>query len=316
MARTFSQLNQILGEYVQPGGKSFAAAMQQVLPRLHDLGLWRDLVYEISIDASLGYVALPVDIDAVLVCTVNDLPRPLRSLWSDIRISGRLAVLSGWYGVVDAGYFPVMRDLTDVTTYDAETGLDTLQGFLAGSNTAATTLTGEIVIETDTFNSTGTSQTLTQTITSSLTFAGEDSFSQIKAIRYNNVNVSVDLVIPTATGEIVATVPEGSGVLRFRRFRVPTNIGTTTTVHFLVKRAAPTELTDDTVIYLSSIGALKAGLLAVIAEDNSDLDRAARHWGEAGKILDQELQSITGGNKPRLKFDLSGGVCLPVHSQY
>lgn len=113
--------------------------------------------------------------------------------------------------------------------------------------------------------------------------------------------------------KVIAAVPAGSGVLRFRRFRT-SNKAPDTTVHLLVKRGAPSNLVAATVIHLGNLGALKHGLLGLIAEDNADLERANFHWGMAGKLLDQELAAMFGSAKPTLR--MHDPACNGVQNLY
>lgn len=310
---TVTQLEGILGAYVPPGAADFTSALKQVLPRLHDIGLWRDLAYEVSLSGQYGYISLPADTDSVLACTINGFPRLTRSLWHDVRITGRQATLSPYYGAVDAGWFPVLLDMCDVqgvTTAVAVTD-DTLLALASGTATpiVAATFLGNIDIRV---NST---TTLTQTaVTSNLAFVNDDGdFTAITEIVYTDVTVPVDLIDSAFPTKVIATIPPGSGVLRFRRFRTSSKAADTT-VHLLVKRSSPSNLTPDTIVHLGNIGAIKHGLLGVIAEDSGDVERAGYHWGMAGKILDQELASLFGAAKPSLRFhDPAAG---PIHNHY
>lgn len=301
-AYTVAQLEAILGDYVAPGGE-FIPSLAQVLPRLHDIGLWRDLAYEVSLSGANGYVTLPADTDAVLACTINDAPVRTRSLWHDVRISGRQATLSPYYGVVDLGFFPVMLDMAtvqDVASADV-VGPEELHAYLAGTTTAATaTGAADMVILS---YSTGTALATAATSESGdLVLTCEGGAKTITSIVYNNVVDAFDIVDPDFPTMVIATVPTGSGVLRFRRFRTAVQ-ASTTTVHLLVKRGCPVELTEDTIVHLGNLGAIKHGLLGLVQEDGGDIDRAGFHWGMAGKLLDQELASMFGAAKPTLRFE-------------
>ncbi len=310
-AKTVSQLEGILGSYVVPDS-TFTAALEQVLPRVYSMGLWRDLAYEVSLDGSNGYISLPDDTDSVLAVTVNDHPRMARSMWHDVRISGRNATLSSYYGIVDLGYFPVMWDFETTqgvatadlvpqylfTLYPAGTtsAPEAFAGSitLIGRSADGVTVSGEAVLDTDL-----------------LIDLDQGSVTSVTSIQYNDITQPLDLHDDHG---LIATIPTGSGVLRYRRFRT-SETTPTCTVHLLVKRSCPSDLTDSTVIYLSNLGAIKHGLLGLIAEDNADLDRADRHWKECGKLLDEELLSIMGSAKPTLTLDLSGGHSAPpIHN--
>ena len=310
-AHTLAQLEVILGEYTVPGGMSFASAMGQVLPRMNALGLWRDMAYEISLPGNLGYVSLPADTESVLACTINDRPRATRSLWHDIRITGRSATLSQYYGIVDAGFFPVLLDMADVQETDTVTAVTQFDAYQQGTTSAAETQ-GIITISGVTED--GRKVTFTQTEANDLVFTSATGIVRITSITYDDVREDLDIVDPDFPTKIIATIPQGSGVLGFRRFRISSS-DDSTTVHLLVKRACPENLTENTVIYLGNIGAIKHALLGLIAEDNADIERAEYHWKKCGQLLDQELLSIFGSAKPTLTIDLSGGrSAWPIHS--
>lgn len=315
-AHTVAQLEDILGsgeyKYFSPGG-NFLGALKQVYPRLIDMGLWRDMAYEVSMSGQYGYISLPADTDAVLACTINDFPRNTRSQWHDVKITGRQAILSGYYGIVDDGFHPVLLDMKEVEGV-AETadvvGEAIFFAYPAGTTTAITSFAGTITITGKDVDG----RTLSETNDTGIALTDvevevTDPLVEITSIIYNDIPYPVDVVCSTFPTKVIATLPAGSGVYRVRRFRT-SNKEPDTTVHLLVKRGAPSDITEDTIIYLGNIGALKHGLLGLIAEDNADLERANFHWGMAGKLLDQELASIFGAAKPTLRFSdpAAGGV--------
>jgi hypothetical protein len=301
-AYTVAQLEAILGDYVAPGG-AFIPSLAQVLPRLHDIGLWRDLAYEVSLSGANGYVTLPADTDAVLACTINDVPVRTRSLWHDVRISGRQATLNAYYGVVDLGFFPVMLDMATVQGVARAdvVGPTELHAYLSGTTTPATATGGGDTVTIA--YSTGTAQATSVTSdTGSRTFTCAGGAKVITSIIYNDVTEAFDLVDPDFPTLVIATVPTGSGVLRFRRFRTAVKAASTM-VHLLVKRGCPVELAADTIIHLGNLGAIKHGLLGLVQEDGGEIERAGFHWGMAGKLLDQELASMFGSAKPTLRIE-------------
>lgn len=304
-AYTLAQLESILGYVVEQGGDMFATKMRQVLPRLNDMGLWKDMAYEVSLSGELGYVSLPSETDAVLACTINNFPRNTRSLWHDVRIVGRTPSLSGYFGIVDAGYFPVLMDMEDVqgeVTADLA-AVTTFNAYNAGTSTAAE-LAGQIVIEGQT--AAGRNVTLTQGTSS---FTASPGITKITSITYDETADAVDIIDPNFPTKIITTVPAGSGVVRFRRFRT-SNKDANTVIHLLVKRGCPDNIISSTVIHLGNIGAIKHALLALIAEDSSDVTLASQHWGMCGKLLDQELASMFGSAKPSIRISdpAAGGV--------
>lgn len=327
-AYTVAQLEGILGtgvyRYVDPQG-DFTQALRQVLPRLYKMGLWPDLVYETSVSGKYGYISLPSGTDSILACTVNNLPRPVRSLWHDIRITGRSAALSTAYGIVDDGFHPVMLDMKDAQGVDSVDDVTPVSEiFIVPSGDTVTTWAsdpeGTVTVVTDNSTTQGyqTTEATWAVSPGDWVVSPDDTFSRITEIRYEGITETLDVLLDGfGDGPVVlATIPPGSGVLRFRRFRTPVKHDSTV-VHLLLKRDAPSDLTDETVVHLSSIEAIKHGLLGLIAEDNADLQRAEYHWTTAGKLLDQELLSVLGAAKPALSIDLSGGrSALPIHNLY
>jgi len=300
-AYTVSQLESLLGSYVEPSG-NFTTALAQVLPRIYNLGMWRDLTFEDSFAASNGYISLPHDAESVISCTVDNLPRPARSMWTDVRFAGRNPILSPYFGIVDDGLHPVMLDMKEVQGVDSEEDVGAVAGDLSGfyegttSDMNAEDMAGAVTIRV---NATGEGEgLLTSNETGPLVFLKSEDYTRILNISYENVAVPFDLVDQTYPDKVIATIPAGSGVLRFRRFRttkIPDSV-----VHLLMKRACPAFLTEDTVIHLGNINAIKHALLGRIAEDASDLQRAEIHWATCEKLLDDELDCFRGSAKPLL----------------
>jgi hypothetical protein len=315
-AYTVSQLQSKLGQYVEPNG-DFVAAIEQVLPRLYNLGLWRDLVFETSVPAPHGYISLPEDVDAVLGCTINDNPRPTRSMWHDIRIVGRNAELSPYFGIVDDGFHPVLLDMKEVQDVEEEEDVvvNQLRIHPTGTTTAVMSFDGQITIVTNDADETGRTHTLNQaTGGGGTTFESDvpDDFTRILSITYSDIDQPYDLVDPNFSTQVIATIPKGSGVIRYRRFRV-SDADENTTIHLLCKRGVPSFIDDNTIIHLGNINALKHALLARIAEDNADVERATYHWSVATQLLDAELDAMRGSAKPVVKLDIWGGGNRPYN---
>jgi hypothetical protein len=76
-------------------------------------------------------------------------------------------------------------------------------------------------------------------------------------------------------------------------------VGQTKNVKLLLKRAWEPVLTQDDVIYLGNLNAIKHGLLGMLAEDNADLERAQYHWTICRQLLDEELDAARGAAKPK-----------------
>ena len=120
-----------------------------------------------------------------------------------------------------------------------------------------------------------------------------------------------DLIDPNFPTKVVATIPAGSGVLRYRRFRTPEK-SESCTVHLLLKRDSPANISNDTVVHLGNLGAIKNAMFAIIDEDSADRGRAKDSWAEVQRVLDEELQATMGAAKPTLRLDF--GPCPPIQS--
>lgn len=306
MAQTVAQLQDLLGEYIAPNGE-FARALKQVLTRLHAMGTWKDTTGEISLSGEYGYVSLPHDVDGVLAATVNDRPGPVRSLWHDVRLVGRTAQVGGYHRAIDAGYHPVILEMSDVQDADDVVATNLLRLVNPGTTDYPGAFSSSVTVTTNAVNDGG--QIVTHAVDSGtqVNLTASDDFDRILGITYSGVTKYLDLIDPDFPTKVIATLAPGSGVCRFRRFRTPEKHADTT-IHFLVKYACPAYLAESTVVYLDNINVLKHGLLAVIAEDNSDLTKASAHWDECRKMLDEELSTIIGAAKPTLQFgDVGGG---------
>jgi hypothetical protein len=140
------------------------------------------------------------------------------------------------------------------------------------------------------------------------TYVFPQPVDQIVSISYaksNGVRI-VDLrTDPDDPETTIATLGPENMVARYRRFRVPSATDTTT-VHILVKRAYEPLVNDNDIVYISNLAAIKHGLLAVVAEDNADLERAQYHWTEAQKNMEREMESARGSAIPSIQFDIMG----------
>jgi hypothetical protein len=302
-ALTAAQISQQLGQYIEPDG-DFLAALNQVLPRVYSMGMWRDTVYEIQLDAGNGYISLPEDTEAVLSATVDDLPRPVRNMWHDIRQIGRQDQIPGFYGLIDLGYHPVTKDLTTVFEVtdpeDISPGIDQvfLYNLTTGSSVAAEDLEGVTITITGTQTSGG--QQISASI-SGVTVEFSQAINTITSITFDNLPFAVSFRVDGDTRMEIATAPAGSGTTQFRRFKV-TGAQTDSVVTLLVKRKAPFLTSGDEIIHLANINAIKHALLGRIAEDNADVQRANYHWGVCRQMLEDELDASRGSARPMIQM--------------
>jgi hypothetical protein len=304
-AYTVDQLRPILGSYVEPSG-DFTAALAQVLPRLYALGMWRDLVYQVSMSSENGIVTLPENSESIISCTVDDKPHPVRSLWHDIRIVGRQAETSPYFGLVDDGLHATFRLLPDnLTELFVVPSTENVTGdaFDPASGESITIRASD-----------GIQMYQVTAASSGPHFTFPEPITFIESITYNGLIDKFDIRSTAATvNTTLATVGAGSGSARYRRFRVGDPSQPARIVHMLVKRACPTILNGDTIVHLGNINALKHGLLGRIAEDGADIERANYHWQVCTQLLDSELDAFRGAAKPMLQINPYGDSSPPLN---
>ena len=297
---TLAQIYNTLGTYVEPGG-DFTASLNQVLSRLYGMGTYRDLTVQYSLPVVDGAVTLPDDAASVLHTMVDGYPSPVRSLWHDFKSVGTNSPETGpTWGLIDSGFWPTTRLIPETATVNALFLVPSLSGVSAVDiNLAEEIVT--INANNGTRNYLGTSVAVDEKITfaapiTSVTSISFDALQRPYDIRYDAALAST----------CIATVGPGSGVTRYRRFRVNKAVDGTTIVHVLCKRAFIPLQADGDVVYIANLGVLKHGLLARIAEDGADIERAQFHWGQCFTLLEEEAASSRGAALPRPGVDPYG----------
>lgn len=310
-AATLGQLANRLSTYTTPDGPTFPDALSQVLERVYNLGLWQDITDERVITAQAdGTIALPLDTDAVLHWIVNDSPAgPVRPLWHDYRNIGRSANQPIGAGLIDAG-FSVGASYED----DSEGNYS-----LRFETENASNFSGTESFTIDFTDGDGVRATETVSPTSSEAFkvTTETDIAKIHSIIWSGVSKRVRVELKNTDTDLnddefgLIAVPDG--VMRHRRFRV-SGAKEGDLVRVLLKRKAPVLANDNDIIYIGNANALKHGLLAVIAEDNADLERAQYHWTECVRIFNEELGILDVSHEFVVNLDLTGHGGLPIQT--
>lgn len=303
--------------FIEPG-VTFVTALNEVGPRVYAMGMWRDLLAEQTYDGSDGYISLDRDIESILDANVNDLPSRVRSQFHDRAFwNARDTKLPSAFGLVDMGYYARRRDFKDIQEVDTDddvTPVTTL--YLTTTNGVAIT---EASLSTTYLNVVGSdadglryTATLGGGATATLTFAtGVNFIDDIVA-----ANLPSDIELRTDADDSttnVATLSAPSDVVRYRRYRVAYPLDNTY-VHILAKRGWKDVLLTTDVVHLGNLMVWKHALLAKVAEDNADVERAQYHWAACRSVLEDEREAQRGGAKPVLRVDLSGGAAFPIHN--
>lgn len=297
MPLTLAQLSNTLGTYVEPSG-DFKASLNQVLARMQNMGVYRDLTIQYSLPVVDGCITLPDEADSVLHTLIDGLPAPVRSLWHDFKSVGLNGGTGQAWGLIDAGFHPTLILLP-------ETGVETLNIVPAASDALQTTFSegdGSSIRVTAT---NGTSVFQGGIFGTAISF--DSAVNNVISIQYDGLPQRYDLRIDANDPDTtVATVGPDSGVTRYRRFRINGSTDGQTTVHVLCKRAFVPLRNDNDITYVSNIGAIKQGLLGRLAEDNGDIERAEYHWQRCNLLLEEEVNSTRGAAVPRLCVDPYG----------
>lgn len=317
-ATTLGQLSQTLASYVGPG-QSFAPVLNQALEVIYGMGIWRDLTIEGTFDCSGGYFTLPDQADSVLFAATNNQPTRVHSLWHDYRAAGTNYDSTLSFGLVDDGYRPCLNDILTVDSELANVGNiwvinaadtpggDPIEFGFYGNSGDSITVTASLDPENDLASVTSTP--------GSSNFSFANTINAIQSIQYTGLLKRFDLRLNSSTGPILATVGPGEGIARFRRYRVP-QAGTGAFVHVLCKRRFIPVQDDNDIVYISQISILKHAMLAILAEDNADLERSEIHWGKCRQYLDEQLDQYRGPARPSLDLQLYGEGIYATRNQY
>ena len=300
-ALTVKAVTKALSDYVRPD-EDIVAKLNMVMPRIYAMGMWRDLLYDWSIETTNKYFALPEHSESLLGAMLQNSPVDAQSQWHDYRISGYAADgPSPIFGVVDDGFHPSKEELRTPTSSD-------VYEIVIRPVAPATSLPsdGEIVVEST--KSDGTK--VRNSVDLGAYGAGWSSalITKVNKISFSDIHESVEVYASNQNdnSEIVLAVVKGDGVARYRRFRFSNSGGSTQNVKLLLKRAWQPVLTQDDIMHLGNLNAIKHGLLGMLAEDNADLERAQYHWTICRQLLDEELDAARGAAKPKLTVKPAG----------
>jgi len=299
-ALTVKAVTKALSDYVRPD-EDIVAKLNMVMPRLYAMGMWRDLLYDWSIETTNDYFALPEHSESLIGAMLENSPVEMQSQWHDYRISGYASEgPAPIFGVIDDGFHPVKEDVIyDGANYEVNiepispnsslpTEGDLTLLFSEGGSASDASYSAEVAL--------GGQNSLTAYVNE----LNEDA--TLESISYSGITEAIR-VVAVKSGDpsvkLILAEIRGDGVVRYRRFRFANSSGQTKNIKLLLKRAWQTVLTQDDIIYLGNLNAIKHGLLGMLAEDNADLERAQYHWTICRQLLDEELDAARGAAKPK-----------------
>src|SRR5210317_665334 len=117
-ALTVKAVTKALSNYVRPD-EDIVAKLNMVMPRLYAMGMWRDLLYDWSIETTNDYFALPEHSESLIGAMLENSPVDAQSQWHDYRISGYASEgPAPIFGVVDDGFHEAKEDLVHKAATD------------------------------------------------------------------------------------------------------------------------------------------------------------------------------------------------------
>jgi hypothetical protein len=309
MAATVGTLQSVLSRYI-PRDDSFAAFLNQVGPRLYALGNWRDLVHDEAVVTDVPYVSLPRDYEALLAGVVDSVPVVGSSRWQDYRNIGMAGNTRGpslYFGLVDDGLRPTLLDLADGdATGDGDYDFK-IEPAAPGETLLPST--GSVFIHwvdpDDDEHVTEYALNGAANVTSA--FSSGNGAVRVRQVSFLDVPKLVKITAVPVTAGTEFKIADGrhDEIAEYRRYRMD-NSPQNRTVSMLLKRRWLNVKDATDVVRLSDINVIKHGLLAIIAEDASDLDAAQFHWGECVKVLETQIAHYRGAIRPRINFDPTG----------
>ena len=271
-ALTVKAITKSLSGYVRPD-EDVVSKLNLVMPRLYAMGMWRDLLFDWTIQTTNDYFTLPDQSAGLIGAMLDDAPVEMQARWHDYRIGGYASDgVAPIFGVVDDGWTPTKEDITVASVADLfsfslnpvspnllpSEGTITVEGWRSdGTNTDKTLHTVEV------FSLDGSAQMISD----------YDTWVEVTSIYFEGVFAPVDVRVEDEFATSLATV-RGDGIARYRRFRFSNPANSTRVIRLLLKRSWETVFTENDFVYLGNLNAIKHGLLGMIAEDNGDLERA------------------------------------------
>ena len=306
----------------------FRKELNLALPRLYNMGMWRDLLFEHVVTTTASTFTIPDNAESIISALVDSdsnsidysYPNTVYGPHHDYRIAGRNDRAGDHtlasFGIVDDGYSATVEEPVDGKTYSLRlapinpaTALPSsgiiYVTFSDGTNTSKLG-TNEDSADGGKFTCDGSAALNTVSVTSDIT-----SISEIR-VSTTELSDPVQLLwVETGSSPEVTLVAandlqQANQVTRYRRYRIDNRNEKTMSIRLLLKRKFQTLLSSTDVVYVSSLSAIKHAMLGNTAEDNADLERANYHWGICRAILDEELDAHRGAAKPRINFDPSG----------
>jgi hypothetical protein len=316
----------------------FRKELNLALPRLYNMGMWRDLLYEHVVTTTGSSFTIPDSAESIINAVVDfdssstdfSVPQVVRSQFHDYRLSGRddendtLAI----YGIVDDGYSATVEEPVAGKTYSLRLRTINPDTNLPNGNTETVhvtysdgTNTSDPDVDEDNGGNNGGKFTCNNEDSSDefLTTTAND-ITSISEIRVGPLGLSQPLQLlwvetgssPEVTLVAASRLQEANQVTRYRRYRISNDNDKTVQLRLLLKRKFKTLLSSTDTVYISSLNAIKHALLGSSAETNADLERSNFHWAVCQQILEEQLDAHRGAAKPTIFFNADGNRTVNI----
>jgi hypothetical protein len=296
------------------------------LPRLYNMGMWRDLLFEHVVTTTASTFTIPDNAESIISALVDpdgtntdySYPSSVRSQHHDYRIVGRNDkagdhTLSA-FGIVDDGYSATVEEPVDGKTYSLRLQAIRLGAGLPSGGTVHVTFSdGTNTSLPDSATTSGDGGEFTCGGESQLVTAVSD-ITSISEIRVGTTELTAPVKLlwvetsssPEVTLVAADNLREKNQVTRYRRYRIDNSNDKTMSLRLLLKRKFRKLIDSTDAVYLSSLNAIKHAMLGNTAEENADLERANYHWSVCQTLLEEQLDAHRGAAKPMITFDPSG----------
>ena len=318
----------------------FLKELNLALPRLYNMGMWRDLVFEDVVTTDASTFTIPDNAESIISALVDSdgsstdysFPRTVRSQFHDYRLFGRdddagehtLASM----GIIDDGYSATVEEPVDGKTYQLQLRTINPDTNLPNGNTETVhvtysdgTNTSDPDVDEDNGGNNGGKFTCNNEDSSDefLTTTAND-ITSISEIRVGPLGLSQPLQLlwvetgssPEVTLVAASRLQEANQVTRYRRYRISNDNDKTVQLRLLLKRKFKTLLSSTDTVYISSLNAIKHALLGSTAETNADLERSNFHWAVCQQILEEQLDAHRGAAKPTIFFNADGNRTVNI----
>ena len=307
----------------------FLKELNLALPRLYNMGMWRDLLFEHVVTTTASTFTIPDNAESIISALVDadsnstdfSYPNTIHSQHHDYRIAGRNDragdhTLSA-FGIVDDGYSATVEEPVDGKTYSLRLAPINPDGNLPSSGIIYVTYsdgtdTSNPAVDENSSSPTNGGKFTLESASAMNTHATD--ITSISEIRGDTTELSKPVQLlwvetsssPEVTLVAADNLRQANQVTRYRRYRIDNRNEKTMSLRLLLKRKFRKLIDSTDVVYVSSLNAIKHALLGNTAEDNADLERANYHWGICRAILDEQLDAHRGAAKPMISFDPSG----------